>query len=205
MSQSASFYKLSFTESETVAADANPLFRDAAFDPLTATMLAQELAFYPGYRLVEIVDRSVVPHTRRMIVHKPGHAIVLNWTNAPVYALNKSGALNLTDDTVADYVRFFYQVVHGQHGRFTIVEAVADIPWHEDPPPAVRKSVGRMIQPVQSIGQDKHDTFALMACIVYRSALFRATVKVDAAGHVTLHDQELLVEDMPVRDDVFGQ
>ena len=93
MNQSASFFKLSPAESTAVTTDANPVLQGVRFDSITATMLAQDLAFYPGFRLVEITDRTAQPAPRRMVLHRPGQAIVLNWTNAPVYALNASGAL----------------------------------------------------------------------------------------------------------------
>ena len=204
MTQQNAFYKMDAGQSAAVLRDANPAFKDAAFAPDAATLLAHDLDFYPGYRLIDITDYKTIPPIRRMLLHRPGEAVVINWTNAPVYGLNRA-ALMLTPNNVLDYVRFFYKVVHGRHGRFTLIENIGDIPWHEDPPPAARKAVSRMIQPMQVMNRDDAGDYSIFACLVYQTALFRATVRVESNGNVTLHDQEMLVEDLPVRDEVLGQ
>jgi hypothetical protein len=199
------FSKLEPHESAAALQEINPLLQDVSFDPASATLLACDLSFYPEYRFIDVADYKSTPTPRRYLVYKPGHIVVLNWTNDPIYALNKAAPVMLTTDTVVDYVRFYFNYVRGRHGKFTIAESVNDIPWHEDPPPAARKAVGRMIQPVQMIGVDKDGTFNLFVCLMFRDSLFRATVRVHPDGTVVLQDEELLVEDMPVRDDTFGQ
>ena len=199
------FSKLDEQESEAMLAEVNPLFQNVCFDPASATLLACDLGFYPDCRFIDVADYKSVPPARRFLVYKAGHPVVLNWTNEPIYALNKNVPIQLTVDNVADYVRFFFSYVRGRHGRFRVAESVNDISWHEDPPPAARKAVGRMIQPIQLIGRDKDGTFNLFVCLVFRDSLLRTTVRVLTDGHVSLGDEELLVEDMPVRDDTFGQ
>jgi hypothetical protein len=199
------FQKLDPEQSAAILQDANPEFQETRFDPGAATLLAHDLAFYPGYKFIDIADFRMMPAVRRYIVHTPGHATVLNWTSEPIYRLNKKAPLTLTPENVADYVRFFFAYVRGPQSRFQIVETVNDIPWHEDPPPSTRKAIGRLIQPVQLIGGAREGVYGLFACFVSKNALFRATVKVRGKGQVTLADEELLAEDMPVRDDLFGQ
>ncbi len=62
-----------------------------------------------------------------------------------------------------------------------------------------------MIQPMQVTGADRDGVFNVSACMLFRNALFRTTVRVGTDGTVILQDEELLIEDMPVRDDIFGQ
>lgn len=198
------FYKLSIPEAEIVLREAAPHFPGLALEPDGTSLLAYDLPFYPGYRLMEIARADNVPLLKRLIVYKPGDLTVLDWTNAPVYRLNAAAPLKLTFDSAPDYVRFFFSVVRGRHGAFHIVESAGDIPWREEPPATARKAVARMIQPVQVIADNGNGAFDLFACMVFKTALFRSTIRVARNGNVTLHSEELLAEDMPVRDMVLG-
>lgn len=197
--------KLDRLECENILADVNPALEGSAYDPARVTILAQALSFYPGYQLLDIADFEQTPANRRFVIYKPGDVTVLNWTNEAIYRLNEKAPIVLNDETVADYVRFFFSYVRGRHGRFVICEGVDDVQWREDPPPAARRAVGTLIKPLQQIGRDADGTFLLIMNVIFKDSLFRATVKVRTNGLVNLSDEELLIEDMPVLDDTFGQ
>ncbi len=113
--------------------------------------------------------------------------------------------IKLDDETVADYARFFFTYIRGRHGRFIITENVDDINWKEDPPPAARKAIGKMLGPVSIKKKDEKGTYCLEARVMFKDSLFKTDIYVKPDGTVTLTDEELLIEDMPVLDDVFGQ
>ncbi len=198
------FYKVEGTEAGKVLAEVNPHFSDISFDPGNTTLLAYDLPFYPQHRLMEITQASGTPRARRHFVHAPGRTTVLNWTSEPIYRLNREAPLVLTRETAPVYTRFFLGYVRGRNNRFRIAESVSDIPWREDPPVAVRKAVGRMIQPVQLISAGKSMPYDLFACMVHGASLYRATITLQTDGSVTFSDEECLVDDMPVRDEVLA-
>ncbi len=199
------FIKLDALESETVLEDINPVLEGSSFDSETVTILGQKLSFYPDYRFLDIADYEVVPHARRFIIYKPGDVVVLNGTNEPVYALNEKAPLLLDENTAVDYVQFFFSYVKGKHGRFIITETVDDIQWKEEPPPAARKAIGKMIESVLVTKIDDDGSYHLVASMMFKDSLFKTSVIVSPSGLVNLSDEELLVEDMPVLDDIFGQ
>jgi len=84
------------------------------------------------------------------------------------------------------------------------VENVDDLNWRDDPPPSARKAVSELIDPLILEKEDK-DAFYLRGCMMFKDSLFKSLIKVESDGMVSLHEEELLVEDMPVLDDVFGQ
>lgn len=202
---SNAFVKLDKDEARTLATEVNPSFKDGKFNEDTVTVLAQDMSFYPGCRFLDIADFSVVPTVRKFVVFRPGDAVVLNWTNEPIYRLNERVPVKLDNDNVADYVRFFFSYIRGRHGRFIIVESVDDVAWSEEPPAAARKAIGQMIMPVQIKGEGRDGTFHLVCCMVFKDSLFRTDVHVKKSGVVDLSNEELLIEDMPVLDDTFGQ
>ncbi|MCB9988078.1 MAG: hypothetical protein H6868_01950 [Rhodospirillales bacterium] len=199
------FVKLGEEENTAILEEINPLLEGSPFDPVTATILAQDVSFYPGYRFLDINDYETVPHKRKFALYKPGNAVALNWTNEPVYMLNEKAPLQLNADNVAAYVRFFFTYVRGHHGRFVIIETADEIAWREDPPPAARRAVSEMICPMTVTDHDSDGTYHLIACMIFKDSLFKSQVHVTAGGLVSLSDESLLIEDMPVLDDTFGQ
>lgn len=199
------FVKLDLLECETVLEEINPALKGSHFHPATVTILANEPSFYPGYRFLDLADYETVPNIRKFVLYKPGHVVVLNWTNEPIYALNEKAPIALTETTVADYVRFFFTYVRGRHGRFIITESVEDVTWRDEPPPAARKAIGKMLEPLHIQERGSAGDFKLVARMMFKDSLFKTTVNVQANGLVNLSDEELLIEDMPVMDDTFGQ
>lgn len=197
------FIKLEPAECENALAEINPALAGGPFDPASVTMLGQELAFYPGYRFLDIADYEATPHLRKFVIYRPGEVHVLDWTSAPIYALNGSAPLHLTLETAADYVRFFFTYTRGPHGRFMIVENVDDIIWDADPPPAARKAIGNMLQPVNIVENKAGNGFDLTACLLFGNILYSAIIEIEPGGRVSLRDEQILADDMPVRDDTL--
>lgn len=200
------YQKLELKEKEALLPEVNLHLSGSEFDPEQTTIMSVNLDFYPGHKLLDLADYSVSPEKRRYVVYKDSDNIVpMNWTNEPIYRLNEIVPVQLNEDTIADYVRFFFMYVRGKKGKFQIVENIDDIPWHDDPPPNARKSLSEMVKPVSFEGKNEDGDFELIVRIVFKNALFKSKVIVSPDGFVSLSDEELLIDDMPVSDDVFGQ
>lgn len=201
------YIKLDQLETADILERISPHLHGGKIPPENCVVMTRELPFYPGYRFFDISSHTVLPALRRFVLEKDGDVVVLDFTNVPIYDLNKRCPLVLTGENILDYVRFFFTFVRGRHGRFLITESVDDIQWREEPPPAARKSVAKMIEPLHLKEEEKasEHPFHLVACMMFRDSLFRAEVTVDSAGNVQLSREHLLIEDMPVLDDTFGQ
>ncbi|MCC7305051.1 MAG: hypothetical protein IT558_02205 [Alphaproteobacteria bacterium] len=199
------FEKLDLADAATVLDRVNPRLDGVQFDPIQATVLAADIPFYPGFRLLDIADYTAMPPMRRFALCSPSEIAVLTFSNEPIYALNRKIPVKLSEGNIADYVRFFFTYVRGKHGRFIISESIDDIHWKEDPPPQARKAIGKMILPVTFVERDAAGIFHLVATMMFKDSLFKSKIQVRPDGLVSLSDEELLVEDMPVLDDTFGQ
>ncbi len=198
------FKKLEGDDAAALLARVNPLLDVSPFDA-SASVMTHPLSFYTGWHFVEIADPSQSPAKTTCAIYDDQDVVILDWTNEPFYELNSRLPIQLTRDNVADYVRLFFTYVRGKHGRFLIAENVDDIDWREDPPPAARKAVAKMLLPlsVNTVGPD--GSFRLTGCMMFRDSLFQADINVTAGGMVEISNEELLVEDMPVMDDTLGQ
>lgn len=199
------FSKLELAEVATIMDKLGPELEGAVFDPLETTVLAQDITFYPGYRLLDIADHSQQPPRRRFVIYSPARHFIVDFSNEPIYAFNRELPIALNESNIDDYVRFFFNHVRGRHGRFIIVEGIDDINWKNDPPMTARRAIGKMIAPVTLERIDEKGHYHLRVCIIFKDSLFRSAVRVEPSGLVSLSDEELLVEDIPVFDDTLGQ
>lgn len=199
------FVKLNPQEAANMLAEVGKKLDGSAFEASTATIVAHDLPFYPGYRFVDVANYQQAPAKHRYLVYKSGDITVLDWTNEPIYALNSRVPVVLDDRNIFEYVRFFFTYVCGRHGRFLIAENVDDINWRDEPPPAARKAIGKMLTPLEIMSIDRDGTFNLAACLLFKDSLFKTNIHVKPNGLVSLSGEDLVIEDIPVRDDVLGQ
>jgi hypothetical protein len=200
------YIKLNPTDVESVLAKTTPFFEGVSFNPTNTVIMTRTMDFYPGFKFYDMADHTVSPALRRFALVKKDNVIVIDFTNAPIYDTNKLAPIYLNEDTVHDYVRFFFSFVRGRHGRFLIVENVDDIAWREEPPAVAKKSISKLILPVTLIDKGLDDgNFYLHAQMMFRDSLFSADITVQKDGVVQLSNEQLLIEDMPVMDDTLGQ
>lgn len=204
------FQKLELSEVASLLDQINPLLDGSAFDAVETTIMALNLPFYQGYRFLDITENINYPSRKRFVICKnskvfnPQDITILDWTNDPVYKLNQAVPITLDEHNVTEYVRFFFGYIRGKHGRFVISENVDDIRWKDDPPPQARKAITKMLLPL-SVQTTKDGHYYLQVTMMFKDSLFKADVEVQSNGLVTLTNEELLVEDIPVQDDIFGQ
>ncbi len=199
------FIKLEPAQAARMVELINPAL-DTKFDPNNVTVMIYNLPFYAGYFLAEISRHDQNPPiTRLAICNDKGAVHVLNWTNAPIFDLNRKVPIRLDEENMADYVRFFFNYVRGAHGRFLIIDSVDDIDWREEPAPAGRKALGKMIEPLQVKRREKDGTVVFLLSVIFKDSLFQAEAHLKPDGMISLQNEELLVEDIPVADDLFGQ
>lgn len=111
-------------------------------------VLAAELPFYQGYKLYRYTDKTTEPASVYYYLYFPGSSsILLDWTLQPLLALN-AGMLELTPETVSDYVRFYNYFVRGQRGQFIIVEDVEDIVWSSEVTEEEKAEAAQHILPI---------------------------------------------------------
>ncbi len=184
----------------------NKNLKDEIFDSQKCKILSHQISCYPNCSFIE-VETSDSLDSRKFYLLKNDQSedtYFLNGTNEPIYALNSDLPIKLDAENVISYTRFFFNYVRGSHGRFLIIDHPDDIKWREEPAQNAKKSLGKMIEPL-SIIQNNTDDFVLHASIVFKDSLFEANIIVKNNGNVSLTRQEILVEDIPVLDDVFGQ
>lgn len=193
--------KLDAETAARVLSEINPHLEPIPFSMESTTVRAHKLPFYKDYFFYELTDLSAVPGARKYAIYKPGDVNVINWTNQGIYETNEKAPIRLDENTVLDYVRFFFNYVRGRHGRFLIIEAIDDIKWQVEPPLQGRKVMQEMLEPLHVVSQDQDGTYNLEAFMVFKDSLFKTIIHVKKDGLVSMSDEELKIEGMPVLQD----
>lgn len=200
------FRKLSPEEALPKLATINEHYNGSDFDVDQSIVMVQDLSFYPGYEFLDIADHNVSPIKRAFVIYKPGEAPhFISWANDVIYRLNDSVPIQLGEDNIEDYVRFYFDYVRGPKGKFILVDYIDDIPWKDDPPPSARKAIGKMLSPVQLLCVNNDGHYEIAAQFVFKNTLLKAIVIITETGRVAIEDEEILIDDLPVIDDLFGQ
>ena len=178
---------------------------DKKFDENYTIVQFVDLPFYAEYQLIELSDNSGDTPLIRRALYKAGDAQILNWTNGPIYSTNEKAPLVLNNETAADYVRFFFNYVKGRHGRFIIVETPEEIIWQAAPPEKAKEALAKMI-----VGLDVNDvadngTMTMLSFMVFKDSLFKANVQIQRDGIISLTDEALVVEGMPIVEDEVNE
>ncbi len=190
--------KLNENMIESFLDEVNPSLEPMPFLPETTAVKYTDLSFYDGYNLYQLKDYDAVPSIEKFVLYKKGSVVPVTWTNESVYQLNKQAPLILTEETIIEYVKFFFHYVRGRHGRFVIVEHIDDINWKETPITNARKALNEMIKPIEIQKISDDGNFKLTANMIFKDSLFKSNILVDKNGRVSLSEEEILVESMPV-------
>ena len=179
----------------------NNMIDPVPFDIEQTIIRSQPLTFYEGYELLELTDMSTIPAAKKYVVYKPGDVNVVDWTNDFIYELNKNAPINLTENNVTSYIKFFLEYVQGRHGKFTVIETEYDIKWQVEPPAQGRKIMQEMLKPIEILKKESDGSFDLKAFVTYKDSLFTTNIKVNIQGIVEISQEEVKIEGMPLLQD----
>lgn len=201
-----------FTEAAKYVDRINRELKDKVFDQITSddiingqaptVVRRHTLPFYAEFDLYEFESARDPSSVRRALVG-PEHIYVLNWTNSPIYTVNETAPIHLSEDNAPAYAKFFFNYVKGRHGRFVLVDNASEIAWNGAVPEKGKEAIGKIIQPV-TVTEVQDGKIIMMAYMVFKDSLFRAQVHVERDGMVSLSEEALVVEGMPIIEDVVS-
>ena len=148
------------------------------------------LPFYDTFRLMEIqIVRDHV--TKRVFVLACHRGVaVLSGTWDPIYAINEAESLELTEATIADYVRFFLYFLRASGGAFVLIESsdqigcrdeVGDRTEEEGDTFTLQEARDR-VRPLAIRGVDEAGRWLVDATVAYKGVLFDVSIVVTPDG-----------------------
>lgn len=198
------FIKLEDEQVLTLLTELNAVTDGADFVIGKVTVMIQSIPFYEGYSLLDLTNHGVTPNRRAFYIYKENDIHPINWTHEQIYNLNEAIPIKLTEDNINDYVRFFLVFAKGKHGRFLLLESIDEINWKEEPPPAARKTISKMVKSLEIRSCKDDGTFVLRATILLKDSIFSCDIEVSTNGNLKIYNEDLLIESLPIIDDTYG-
>ncbi len=198
---------LSRLDATRALSEINPALKPNPLNPGAARVRVAVLPFYNDYRIYELTDTKSEPPMARYVLHKGGldGTVGLDFTNRPIYHVNEMAPLNLSADTVAAYLAFFFASVHGPHGPMAVIDRL------ESPDPATATDEEREVleklrdhAPPVLTSEDANG-YHLNAAMLFKDCIFKCKVTVAHNGMVQVTEHELAVGGLqPNAEDTAG-
>lgn len=154
------------------------------------------LPFYKDHRLMDLTFSRDGRNERAFVLHGRERTLWLNGTASTIHQANGADPSALSDETVADYVRFFFYFLRANEGAFVLIESGDDIDASDDPADSARseadwlslESARENARPVTLRGRDDTGRWLLDAVVSYAGQLFHTSVGVGSDGDVEMID-----------------
>ena len=150
-----------------------------------------KLPFYTDHELIELHLSNVEGIERAFVLYDGKRLTWLDGTSAPIHAVNDLEQLNLTADTLLDYIRFFLYFVHADSGAFALVES-PDALEAGSASAKVLASKRALVVPFAPTGSLSNGLPEVAATIAYSGVLFEGIFSAHADGQVEMTEDEPL-------------
>lgn len=161
------------------------------------------LPFYKGFDWYDIEDRRSSPARHAYFAMDHATAHLLNGSSSVIHDLNEKCALQLSSKSVLLYLEFFSTNVHGDLGRFLILDAVDEVEWREAPEHSFLEDLRQRIAPPRLIASGEPDSgYLIGAELTYENSIFEATFRIGQSGDVTMEEDTPIAGDLPIVSDL---
>ena len=203
------FIKVEHGSAAEILDQVNPLLDGSPFDTYLTNIVRHPVDIYDGWSLVEVSHYGTNPPQKVSFLYKKGETqrpiIILDGTDKSILEINKITKLKLKKDEITFYLKFYFEYVMGQYGRLKIIETIDSIDWLEELSLSAKKNLGKIVLPIEIKGLAHTGEYQVTANTVFKNALFRTDFLVSIQGEIIVQDRELLIDDLPIIDDIFYQ
>ncbi len=171
------------------------------FTIATSEAKCSKLSFYKNLLLYRLTNYASMPSFSFDYLGDGKTYYYLDGGATAIYAANDSGNLVLNDQTVIDYISFFFAHVSGPDGDVYVIEDPSNHPaldalnYNQMDDIIARHAAA-------DIARNIDGGFTVKTSLYYLGSLVRATVDVDRFGRVNVGDFEMLLS---IGGDMAGQ
>ena len=200
------FTKLEINDVAIILDDVNKIVDGSLFDPLETTILSIEVPFYPEYNFLHIADHATNPPLERYVFQKKDSRdfTMIDWSYKTIQKLNEDVPINLSDENVFEYVRFYFQFVKMRYGHFILCESADNIKWKDEPSSEIKQALNQTLKALELKEKRKDGVYKINSFMMMKDILFNVDIYVEPNGRVTMADQEVIIENVPVLDSTLG-
>ncbi|ODT71135.1 MAG: hypothetical protein ABS75_10445 [Pelagibacterium sp. SCN 63-23] len=168
----------------------------------------QTLPFYPGTRLLMMRGADWAPPNLFIYaLQKDDEVHLLNGKSPPIHAFNAAGHLELTQDNIVAYLKFFCFFVRGDEGPFYLIghlgasylinglrQGTTDEALNK-----FRGDFELRYQSPRTFGKSPDGKWRCSGTIMYSNAIFVADFQVQSGGMVEMLNDTPVLADLPAK------
>lgn len=162
-----------------------------------------ELPFYDRFDWYDLRDHRQNPTRHAYLVVADTEFVWLRGDAGPIHAMNEYVPLQLSQNNLTRYLRFFCSSINAEQGRFLVINSIKDLEWRETPESSFLEYLDTHIAPpVLLEGRDgQNDGWLMRASVVYDDGLFESRFRIEASGQVNMIEDEEIASDLPLIHD----
>ena len=170
----------------------NHCIQPVPFEEKTTVILFKTLPFYPRTQLIKLIENRTVPAITKYALYGTldGSVQMIDWTNEPIYAVNKKAPIQISKDVFGDYIRFFFSFVVGRRGCFFIIQTDEDVKSLELS--QKQQSYVQHNLPLYKVTTNVDHDFMLRSIVFFKNNLFEVDIVASCEGQVLMHNEKLV-------------
>ncbi|NQZ14521.1 MAG: hypothetical protein HRT94_06845 [Alphaproteobacteria bacterium] len=166
------------------------------FDIGTSEVQRAFVPFYKEMFLFKVTNFASLPSFSFEYLGDGTFFHYLDGSEAPLYAANDKGQLNIDQHNVLDYIAFFYNhVTPADADEITIIKDPQDMPLLDSLDPMAYASVMRNHKPA-TVLINSDEGYTVETEVYTEGQLVRATIEATKKGRVSIIDQKMIVNEM---------
>ena len=159
------------------------------------------LPFYTDHFLVDVTLHGVAGVERALLLHGRSDTYWLDGQARPIHMVNALEEIELTENTVLDYVRYFLFAMRGDQGAFVLIESPDEITAIDATTstgtttgPASLESLRALWVPLRLDGRTQDGRLGVQATVAYAEGLYASTFAVQVDGEIEMRDDRPLAQ-----------
>jgi len=167
------------------------------FDLDSTSVKITAVPFYHDYKFMVVTGFSSIPPLTMHFFINDLDIIKLNGDGESFDEVNSKAKKIFTTSTIRDYLRLCMRNVQADEGNFRIVENIEEVEFSADPTAEQYEALKKVIAPMEVTDED--EGFLINAIMTHGSEVFKVKILIDKEGALEVLEDDLLLEDMPVR------
>ncbi|MGD9637445.1 MAG: hypothetical protein AB7U85_00120 [Alphaproteobacteria bacterium] len=175
----------------------NALHDITLFDSESTRLQETKLSFYDDYILLKATELAAIPPLNMRFLFRSGEIVKLDGTIDAFNTVNRKAKINLNQDNVYAYAKFFLGSLVSQDGAFRIVESIDDVEFSLDPTDEELEKITSAIN--SPIIKEDDNGFNIETNMIYSDCVYKVNIFVNKNGDLDILNEEVLLSEMPVR------
>jgi len=163
-----------------------------------STYRLSALPFYTNFKLYTFIDFSFCPYLEMNLLDNGIYTFVLDGSQKPFLEANSISPLVLTSNNVYQYALIVLGNIREGNCAYRLVKSIDDITFSSIPSKEEYLKIESSITP--PVIKKDADSYEITTSLLLNDCILEATIKVQIDGRVEIIKEDIVLENMPIRE-----